>query len=155
VILSTISRIGLVLVTVVFAACGGASEEAPAPQPQQPASQPLQSEVATPDASTATGSGRITGLVFEDQNRNGTFDASDARMAKQTVVLTNPSATQQVQSATTGDDGTFRLESVAAGEYRISLQIPEGYERTNDDSFGITIGAGVTPSEVRFGVVRR
>ena len=146
--LSTISRIGLFSITVVVAACGGGSEESAPPQPQQ-------APPAATETSAATGAGRITGFVFEDKNRNATFDGSDTRTPKLTVVLTNSSATQQVQSTTTGDDGSFRLENLAIGEYRISLQIPEGYERTNDDSFKIVVSADAMPPEVQFGIVRR
>jgi SdrD B-like domain len=142
--------VGLLLLTMVVPACGGGVPEETTTrtpqeqQPAQPAPQQLPVEV--------TGPGQIVGFAFEDRNRNGTFDSNDTRRAQLTVVLTNPSATQQIRSATTGTDGGFRLENLAPGEYRVTLQIPEGFERTNDDSFALTVNADGPPREVLFGI---
>jgi hypothetical protein len=153
--ISTISRIGLVSIIMAITACGGAgSGETAAPQPQESAAAPVK-PAAPASEPAARGPGRISGFVFEDRNRNSTYDTGDARVAKLTVALTNPSATQEVRSATTGDDGSFRLENLAPGKYRISLQIPEGYQRTSDDSFEIAVSADGTPLEVQFGIVGR
>jgi hypothetical protein len=152
--ISTISRIGLVSIIIAVTACGGGSGETAAPQPLESAAPPVK-PAAPASEPAATGPGRISGFVFEDRNRNGTYDTGDVRLANVTVALTNPSATHEVQSATTGDDGSFRLENLAPGTYRISLQIPEGYQRTSDDSFEIAVSADGTPLEVQFGVAGR
>lgn len=139
--------VGLLLLTMVVPGCGGGVPEQTATrtaQEQQPAPQPLPVEV--------TGPGQIVGFVFEDRNRNGLFDANDTRRAQLTVVLTNPSGTQQIRSAITDADGSFRLENLSAGEYRVTLQIPKGFERTNDDSFVLTVNADETAREVQFGI---
>ena len=141
--------VGLLLLTMVVPACGGGVPEETAtrtPQEQQPVQPAPQLPVEV------TGPGQIVGFVFEDRNRNGIFDANDTRRAQLTVVLTNPSGTQQIRSAITGADGGFRLENLAAGEYRVTLQIPEGFERTNDDSFALTVNADGMPREVLFGI---
>ena len=144
------SRLGLLLLTILVPACGGGAPEEtvtrtpPAEQPRQLPPQQAPLEV--------TGPGQIVGFVFEDRNRNGTVEANDTRMAQLTVVLTNPSATQQIRSATTGADGSFRLENLAAGEYRVTLQIPAGFERTNDHSFVLAVSADGTAREVQFGI---
>jgi hypothetical protein len=144
--LSMKSHVGLLLLTMTVPACGGGAPEETVTrtQEQQPAPQPPAVEV--------TGPGQIVGFVFQDRNRNGTFDANDTRMAQLTVVLTNPSATQQIRSATTGDDGSFRLENLPAGEHRVTLEIPKGFERTNDHSFVLTVNPDGTAREVQFGI---
>jgi SdrD B-like domain len=144
------SHVGLFLLTMIVPACGGsAPEDALARSPQEP--QPAQ-PAPQPSALEFMGPGQIVGFVFQDRNRNGTFDANDTRMAQLTVVLTNPSATQQIRSAITGDDGTFRLENLPAGEHRVTLEIPEGFARTNDPSSVLTVNPDGTAPEVRFGI---
>ena len=97
-----------------------------------------------------TGLGQIVGFVFEDRNRKGTFDANDPRRAQLTVVLTNPSATQQIRSAIIGADGSFRFENLPAGEHRVTLEISQRFERTNDQSFVLTVNPDGTAREVQF-----
>lgn len=81
----------------------------------------IQDTAASPaeQAEQTTGHGRISGFVFEDKNRNGTFDGDDIRLAQQLVQLTNPDRTRQVGSAKTTDDGSFSFDSLAAGAYRV------------------------------------
>ena len=93
------------------------------------------------------------GFVFVDSNRNRTLDGNETRMANVPVSLTNPSATEQIRSATTGSDGGFRFDNLTAGSYRVTFQLPAGFERTTDNSFVVTVAADGT-TETRFGIVR-
>jgi len=146
----TLTRLGLLLLTMVVPACGGgAPEETVTRTPRE------QQLAPRPPAVDVTGPGQIVGFVFQDTNRNGTFDANDTRMAQLTVVLTNPSTAQRIRSAKTGTDGSFRLENLAAGEYRVTLEIPEGFERTNDHSFVVDVNPDGTAREVQFGIARK
>lgn len=148
--LSAKSYAGVFLLTLIVPACGGGAPEETvtgtptAEQPMQPAPQEVPLDV--------TGPGQIVGFVFQDRNRNGTFDANDTRMAQLTVVLTNPSAPLPIRSAITGADGSFHLENLPAGEHSVTLEIPEGFERTNDHSFVLTVNADGTAREVQFGI---
>ena len=147
-------HVGVLLVAVLPIACGGASEEEPEQEPS--ASVQQQVDVSAPETTPViTRPGDLAGFVFEDRNRNGRFDAGDVRMARQTVVLTNPDATQRIQTITTDGDGTFRFEKLPPADYRVSLQVPESFERTNDDSFLVTISADQSVPERAFGIVRQ
>jgi len=93
--------------------------------------------------------------VFEDKDRNGKFDGGDARLGSQTVLVTNPNATQRIQEVTTDASGNFGFAGLGAGEYRVSVQIPKGYERTNDDSMTVNLGGNQGVKEVQFGIAQR
>ena len=92
--------------------------------------------------------------MFEDKDRNGKFDGGDVRLESQTVLVTNPSASKRIQEVTTDASGNFGFAGLAAGEYRVSVQIPKGYDRTTDDSLTFTVGANPVAREVQFGIAR-
>jgi hypothetical protein len=140
------SRIAALLLTMVLPGCGGAPEETVTRTPPE-------EQRSEPSPPRETGSGQIVGFVFEDRDRNGEFTASDARMAHQTVTLADLSG--RIRSATTGDDGGFRFDNLPAGGYRITLQIPDGFERMTDNSFTLSVSEDGTVREVQFGVARR
>lgn len=108
-----------------------------------------------PSSSAPTSRVGVSGFVFEDGNRNGTFDADDVRMPQQTVILADPAGTTQIRLATTGSDGTFRFDDLAAADYRVTVQIPDGFDRTNDSSMVLTLGDTAPSADVRFGVAPR
>jgi hypothetical protein len=137
------SRCAVLLLAALVVGCGGG----------QPAGD--RADEASPGVAPATGSGHITGVVFEDTNLNGTFDTGDVRMPQQTVLLTDPAGSQQIQSATTGADGSFRFEALGAGDYRVTMQVPDDYQRANDSSFVLTVPEGGSPAEVQFGLAPR
>ena len=97
---------------------------------------------------------RISGYVFEDKNQNGLFDTGDERLGSQTVLVTNPSATQRLHNATTDPTGSFRFADLPDGEYRVMVMIPDGFYRTNDDSFNVTVLGEEPMQEVHFGIAR-
>lgn len=66
---------------------------------------------------TATGVAR--GLVFFDANGSGNFDAADSPVVGARVRLITPLSSDTVVRATTGADGTFRVESVPVGSYSV------------------------------------
>ena len=117
----------------------------------------IQDTAASPaeQAGQTTRHGRISGFVFEDKNRNGIFDGDDVRLAQQLVQLTTPDRTRQVSSAKTANDGSFHLDSLAAGDYRVSVEIQEGFERTDDDSLILTVADDGIERTVLFGVAAR
>ncbi len=68
---------------------------------------------------TATGVAR--GLVFFDANGSGNFDAADSPVVGARVRLITPLSSDTVARATTGADGTFRVESVPVGSYSVVI----------------------------------
>lgn len=64
---------------------------------------------------TATGVAR--GLVYFDANGSGSFDAADAPLAGVRVRLITPLSSDTVVRATTGTDGTFRVDAIPVGSY--------------------------------------
>ena len=114
-------------------------------------------ELPAPVAATpiVVGSSRMVGYVFDDKNKNGTLDDSEGRLPSQVVLITNPSATKRIQDLTTDAMGVFRVDGLGDGEYRVSVQIPAGYQRTNDDSFSLKIAKGQPVPEVHFGITKR
>ena len=66
---------------------------------------------------TATGVAR--GLVFFDANGSGAFDPADAPLAGVRLRLVPPLSSDTVARATTGADGTFRVDAIPVGSYNI------------------------------------
>lgn len=139
------TSIGACVLAVGIAACGGGGSSTDS---NQPASE--QSVQPT----TAVGTNQVSGTVFEDLNRNRTLDGGESLMGGQTVVLMTPDGGEQLQTTETGADGAFRFENVGTGAFRVRVQIPEGYERTSDDSFVLTVESDGTSRDVQFGLVR-
>ena len=104
-------------------------------------------------ASETSGRGRIVGLVFEDRNRNGTFDAADGPMAGQVVTLTRPMGTIRV-TASSDDQGAFHFDNLGPGRYRVTFSIPSGFDRLTDDSFELDVTEDGRVPEARFGLAR-
>lgn len=140
------------LMAIVVSGCGRqqeqqASSESPAAS-QAPAAAPGPPPVMV-------GPREISGYVFDDKNRNGQFDTGDERLGSATVVVTNLAATKRLHNATTDASGSFRFGDLADGEYRVSVLVPDGFDRTNDDSFSVTVLGNQPMAEVHFGVARR
>ena len=153
--LAAIWRFVLLFVAVALGACGGEPQpggESPTETAQEEATS---AGVSSPGAPGVAAPGEIAGFVFEDRDRNGTFDASDARMPRQTVVLTNPESTEQIRSVTTDSTGVFRFGGLPPGDYRVTLEIPDGFERTNDVSMVLNVRDSEPLGEVGFGIAPR
>lgn len=127
---------------VVLSACAG-SEPVPEEASEAPAAAAVPRE--------RSGHGRIVGFVFEDANRNAVREAGERSLAGQTVSLQDPTGSQTMEAIVTGSDGEFRFENLSQGDYRIALRVPDGFERTSDNSFVLSVGDEAT-SEVLFGL---
>src|SRR5688572_29923368 len=141
---------GVFVASVALFACGRSESEQSAPQASSSA--PGTSSPA-PSATGPLGApGVVAGIVFEDKNHNGAMDADESRLSGQTVLVTNPSATERITSTTTNADGRFEFSDLRDGELRVSVQVPKGYARTNDDSFTFTSADDRPLREVYFGI---
>ena len=76
-------------------------------------------------------------------------------MPGQTVVLTAPDSTEQIRSATTDSAGGFRFAGLSPGDYRVTLEVPDGFQRTNDISMVLNVRESEPLAEVRFGIAPR
>ena len=89
-----------------------------------------------------TGAGRyVRGYLFVDANQNGERDGAEAGLAGRSVVLT-PIGGGSPLTATTGADGLYLFENLAAGDYAIAAAShpPTGYTAV----FSITVPARET-----------
>lgn len=139
------------LMAIVVSGCGRSPEQQSSESTatsQAPAAPPAPPPVMV-------GPREISGYVFEDKNRNGLFDTGEERLGSQTVIVTNPSATKRLHNTTTDASGSFRFADLRDGEYRVSVMVPEGFDRTNDDSFSVMVLGNQPMAEVHFGLARR
>ena len=140
------------LIAIVVSGCGRQAEQQASSE--SPAASPAPAAAPAPPP-VMVGPREISGYVFEDKNRNGQFDTGDERLGSATVVVTNLSATKRLHNAMTDASGSFRFGDLPDGEYRVSVLVPDGFDRTNDDSFSVTVLGNQPMAEVHFGVVRR
>jgi hypothetical protein len=70
-------------------------------------------------AGAAETTGSISGVAFEDTNRNGVRDAGEAPMANHVLYVFDVSGAF-VSQATTASDGAYRFASLAPGDYKIT-----------------------------------
>lgn len=81
--------------------------------------------------------GVMTGTAFLDLNYNGYYDEGEPGYAGVTVEAIKVSNSESMGKTVTGEDGSFRLEGLRGGEYRMRAILP------NDGSiFTIVPGAG-------------
>ena len=144
----TRSTFSLALCALTFLGCGGGEPRTGG----TPA--PAAAPAGAPQAAPVAGLGEIKGLVFDDKNKNAILEAGDTGMAGQTVTIVTSDGEKELRSTTTGADGTFTFDKLEAGQYRLKLRIPNGFERTMDDSFVVTVRPDVAAS-VRFGLAPR
>lgn len=91
---------------------------------------------------------------FEDTNRNMEYDSGEPKRSGDTVKLEKPDRTAEVASATTDGHGAFKFANLAPGDYRVTIVVPDGFQRSSDDSFVLTVMADGTSPEARFGIAR-
>ncbi len=80
----------------------------------------------------------VTGTVYNDTDHDGTRDAGEGAFANWTVRLVTGETSI---TTTTGPDGSYRFENVAAGSYSVELTLPSGYLATTPASVAIQVCA--------------
>jgi hypothetical protein len=78
----------------------------------------------------------VTGLVFNDSNRNGLRDSGEAGIAGREVRLVTGSTSVPT---TTDSTGAFRFVDVAAGNYTVQMSLPSGQTATSPATQQITV----------------
>jgi hypothetical protein len=76
--------------------------------------------VAIGGSASAAGTGLITGSVFQDSNRNGVQDASEAPLANQQLYLFDGSG-QYVRGAYSDSAGHYQFSGLTDGAYRVEF----------------------------------
>ncbi|NJN80851.1 MAG: tandem-95 repeat protein [Caldilineaceae bacterium] len=89
----------------------------------------------------------ITGVIFQDVNRNGTLDVGDLPLADVQVTLSRDSIVPLEQGSvmplwrtSTDRDGVYHFEDVPLGEYRMVIAPPVGYKFTGPLERRVSVG---------------
>ena len=73
----------------------------------------------------AVGVGIVSGQVFDDRNYNGQRDADEAGVAEIDVSLTDAAGENVLRTVKTAADGSYAIDFVRTGEYRVRITLPE------------------------------
>lgn len=95
----------------------------------------LVSPSPSPDASKYS----ISGFVFIDKNENGQMDNTEAGMADRNVILSDSNGTKEYANVKTNASGQYKFSDILNGPYRLSHEVPSGYDRTTDHSVPVTL----------------
>src|SRR4051812_36578766 len=79
----------------------------------------------------ASGTGAITGAVWQDTNRNGVRDAGEPPFTGQGLMLFN-SAGANIASAATAADGSFAFSGLAGGTYTVKFATQDWWNLRSD-----------------------
>lgn len=110
------------------------------------------------DFGNRTTLGSITGIKFEDFNRDGVQDEGEGGLGGVTIYLDqnhNGEFDAGEASTTTAGDGTYVLENVVPGTYTVREVVPDGYVQTGpvtaegDYYYAITRGLTTTGQLVK------
>lgn len=77
-------------------------------------------------APTATGTGSVSGVVYEEEDATAGFSAGDIPVPGAKVTLVSLPDREEVQVLLTGEDGQFNFENVPFGEYEVRIEYISG-----------------------------
>jgi hypothetical protein len=78
------------------------------------------------DAGLSPTGGSIGNLVWSDTNRDGIRQPDEAGVANVTLELWNAQTSAKIRTTTTGSDGSYRFDGLAAGCYGVKAVAPTG-----------------------------
>ena len=109
----------------------------------------------TPTPSHTPSTGRIFGVVYEDQNLDGELNLGEPGIAGAVVELRS-AANQLLDSRVTGGGGTYVFDALYAGSYRVEVLFPIGYKAVMPDppSVAVAVGPG-TERQINFGALEQ
>ncbi|WP_206483423.1 Ig-like domain-containing protein [Thalassotalea sp. G2M2-11] len=91
--------------------------------------------------------GVVTGLVFNDLNANGKFDAGEPGVNGVDMTVTPGSVVN-----TTQGDGSFYYGNLADGDYSLAITVPTGFVATTAESLSVTVSDTNVNTGLLFGI---
>ncbi len=113
-------------------------------------------KVNNPSGPTPTGTGSISGTIFDDSNGNGVLDSGETLLGGATVQIqgTDYLGNTVILTATTDANGFYKFSNLAAGTYTITeVTPPPGYSVSNNTynyHSDIVVGAGWDITNINF-----
>lgn len=104
---------------------------------------------------TSEGRGEISGIKFNDLNRNRRRDPGEPGLPGWTIRLRRAGGGALVRDAITGSDGTYAFTNLSAGAYRLREVHQSGWKRMTRNPRTIELGDGGAVGNVDFGNARR
>ena len=95
----------------------------------------------------------ITGLVFNDTDKDGVFDDNESSSGVRTVFIDtngNKKLDDGEKSVQSNGEGRYTFSGLAAGTYRLTRVFPSGYKLSNNNDGFVTIT--VSSGQVKTGV---
>ena len=102
---------------------------------------------------TCPTTGKISGMKFNDKNRNGMRDSGEEGLAGWTITLRQNNAV--VRSTVTDSNGNYVFENVTPGTYRIREVHQNGWKRQTKNPSPYTIKPGSWFSGIDFGNAKK
>ncbi len=97
--------------------------------------------------------GRIEGSAYMDHDGDGISSDGEEAAAGLIVTLTPSRKELDEITATTGEDGSFVLESIRPDEYTLTVTCPEQLVLSRTDNLALPLNAGKDTQSVKLGVV--
>ncbi len=102
-----------------------------------PTQTPTATSTETPTATPTPANGRITGLVFMDQDRNGQQDAGEVGLSGKLIQLKQGDII--FDNVTTGEDGRYTFTAVTPGTWQVYASLPPSYVVTTSSGNPATV----------------
>ncbi len=98
------------------------------------------------------GTGVITGITYQDSNKNGLPDASETRYNPMTVTLTNLATNQTLTTITTSiSPWQYRFDNLAPGNYLVTATRQNEYLTQGIGGYSVTVTPNSTNQNLDFG----
>ncbi|XZE17820.1 SdrD B-like domain-containing protein [Pirellulaceae bacterium SH449] len=86
--------------------------------------------------------GAVSGVVFEDSNRNGRIELGESPQSGFQISLVNDMGTVFHRNATTNEQGEYQFDRVPTGTYRLVVHVPNYWEATTPIEGTVEITSG-------------
>ncbi|MBI5045210.1 MAG: VWA domain-containing protein [Candidatus Levybacteria bacterium] len=106
--------------------------------------------------SQTLGKGVIAGFVYQDTNKNASFDTNENKLSGWKIDLFQN--TTQQNSTVTDTNGNYTFENICDGSYQLKLGMQPGWEQTsppNTNPIAVDLRNSDTLSDKSFGVQRQ
>lgn len=94
--------------------------------------------------------GSISGMKYEDKNRNGHKDSTESGLQGWVIRLIDPHG-HVIATTTTAADGTYSFANLQPGTYTVRETHQKGWKRWSKNPKPIVLTAGASATDVNFG----